>query len=1071
MVLQLGHYVDFSVNVGIPFVGLCGKIRLHILHFQGLTRMNAIRLSILVCLCLSLLPYHSADAQSDQKRSLTHDDYDHWQSIRGREISHDGNWVAFAVNPQVGDGVLVVKSTNKDVEYRVPRGSSPKFTTDGKFLAFSIKPTRLEMKTFERKKLKKPKKGEEGDKKKKEPKPEKPLPMLGIMDLADGKITKVERLVDFKVPEEGPSFVLYRLEPKKKEKKKDKKTDGKGKKASDPDAKKKGESEKSEKPKAKKEVAKVEAKKKEKKKEAKKEKKKDYHKEGKPLHVRDLNDSSEVVIPGVTSFGVVKKRGVAWYSCSSKKKDPKIGRGLFARQLVTKKQVTLVDGAADYKGVRSDREATKLVFVSNRRDRDAEKPTFDLWAWNFVTEGAKRIVSHVDTPQFPSGRSVDSSGSFSFSYDGATLMLSASLLPEEDAPKILSEEKVTLDIWHYKDPILQPMQAKRASRDRKASLSCVWHFDGSRLVPISRTPYESVRFLSPDGSYALIQDSSSYGPEMSWDGRYADIYVANTLDGNRRLIAKKLGGRMQSSPTGRYLTYFKDRTWYCVDVMTGLVNDLTSQIDVPFHNEDHDTPSPERAHGQAGWTENDTHVLLYDRFDIWKITADGSSSNCITERYGRANSIRLRYQRLDREERFIPKDQDLLLSASHSETMASGWYHDRLDGLKKPQRLVMKDMAFSRAQKAKDSDRLFFTLSTFRQTADLWTSDNKFTAMKQLSQINPQQKDIAWGNAEIVHWDSADGKPLKGILIKPDNFDPKKKYPMMVYFYERLSSRLHSYGTPAPGTSPNSAYYVSNGYLWFMPDIVYRDGYPGESCMKCVVSGVQSLIAKGFVDRDAIGAAGHSWGGYQTAYLVTKTNIFKAVESGAPVVNMTSAYGGIRWGSGMSRAFQYEKTQSRIGGSLWDYPLRYLENSPIFSADKVETPVLMMHNDKDGAVPWYQGIEYFSALRRLGKEVYMFDYVGADHGLRKRANQKDWTKRMQQYFDHHLRGAPMPEWMANGVPYIDRTKEKLRFLPPETLKVLASQEAAMKAAALLKPKRVEESVAPEKVVSTPGGEK
>ena len=362
--------------------------------------------------------------------------------------------------------------------------------------------------------------------------------------------------------------------------------------------------------------------------------------------------------------------------------------------------------------------------------------------------------------------------------------------------------------------------------------------------------------------------------------------------------------------------------------------------------------------------------------------------------------------------------------------MASGYYGDRLDLPRKPRKLAMLPKAFRRLRKAREADVLIFNLSTFQESPDLWTADMEFKALRRLSELNPQQKDFLWGKAETVRWHSADGVELKGTLIKPEGFDPQKKYPLMVYFYERLSQRLHSYRPPAPGTSPNATYYVSNGYLWFEPDIVYRVGYPAESCVKCVVSGVQHLIDQGFVDENAIGAAGHSWGGYQTAYLITETDIFAAVESGAPVSNMTSAYGGIRWGSGMSRAFQYERTQSRIGGSLWRYPLRYIENSPVFHADKVRTPILMMHNDQDGAVPWYQGIEYFCALRRLGREAYMFNYVGAGHGLRRRADLMDWTMRMQQFFDHHLRGREAPEWMKRGVPYRERKEEKFRFRPP-----------------------------------------
>jgi dipeptidyl aminopeptidase/acylaminoacyl peptidase len=213
-------------------------------------------------------------------------------------------------------------------------------------------------------------------------------------------------------------------------------------------------------------------------------------------------------------------------------------------------------------------------------------------------------------------------------------------------------------------------------------------------------------------------------------------------------------------------------------------------------------------------------------------------------------------------------------------------------------------------------------------------------------------------------------------------------------------------------------YYTSNGYLVFNPDVWYEDGYPGESAFNCVMPGITALIEKGFVDRDRIGAQGHSWGGYQVAYLATRTDLFAAIESGAPVVNMFSAYGGIRWATGLNRSFQYEHTQSRIGATIWESPLRYLENSPLFTMDKVTTPILIMHNDSDGHVPWYQGIEYFIALRRLNKPVWMLNYTGEPHWPQKMPNKKDFQIRMSQFFNHYLKGEPMPVWMKEGVPAI-----------------------------------------------------
>ena len=250
-----------------------------------------------------------------------------------------------------------------------------------------------------------------------------------------------------------------------------------------------------------------------------------------------------------------------------------------------------------------------------------------------------------------------------------------------------------------------------------------------------------------------------------------------------------------------------------------------------------------------------------------------------------------------------------------------------------------------------------------------------------------------------------DGKKLEGLLYKPEDYDPAKKYPMLIYYYEKRSDGLNRYSMPAPSRSTvYPSYYVSNDYLFFIPNIEYETGQPGPDAYNSVVSGAKHLIeTESGVDADRIGLQGQSWGGYQTAYIITQTNMFTAAMAGAPVSNMTSAYGGIRWGSGFSRMFQYERTQSRLGTTLWEDMDRYIKNSPLFFAPNVETPVLMMHNDADGAVPWYQGIEFFMALRRLRKPSWLLVYNDEAHNLTRWANREDLSIRMQQFFDHYLK--------------------------------------------------------------------
>ncbi len=450
----------------------------------------------------------------------------------------------------------------------------------------------------------------------------------------------------------------------------------------------------------------------------------------------------------------------------------------------------------------------------------------------------------------------------------------------------------------------------------------------------------------------------------------------------------------------------------------GKATDLTHNLGVAFHNEDTDTPSVPGPYGAGLWTADDKQIVLFDRYDIWLVAADGSGARCLTGGLGRKLHMQFRIVRwIRRKKPLIPPNR--FFCAEAEATRSTGFYRAFADG-RAPEKLIMGACDYTVPMKAKNADVLVLTAMTFFDYPDLRVTNSEFKDLKKVSNVGAQRDKFNWGKAELISYKNADGVKLSGTLVKPENFDPKKKYPMMVYIYERLSQNVHHFVAPGPGTSINVAYYASNGYLVLEPDIVYTVGYPGQSAIKCVLPAIQAVVDRGIVDEKAIGIQGHSWGGYQIAYMITQTNRFRAVEAGGSVANMTSAYSGIRWGTGLPRQFQYEHTQSRIGGTLWQYPMRFIENSPVFMADRVQTPLMILHNDQDDAVPWYQGIEYYLALRRLGKEVYLFNYNGEPHGLRRRVNQKDYTVRMQQFFDHYLKGAVSPAWMEKGEPFIEK---------------------------------------------------
>jgi dipeptidyl aminopeptidase/acylaminoacyl peptidase len=692
----------------------------------------------------------------------------------------------------------------------------------------------------------------------------------------------------------------------------------------------------------------------------------------------------------------------------------------------------LLDGKGKYSKLTLDENQGQMVFLSDRDDQGAKPPKWRIYRWDRKAAAAE-LVSGA-TPGLEKGFAISDKGALSFSRDGSRLYFGVAMpVPAAPEPKTddaadTSDEKAVVDLWSYKDEYLQPVQKLRASRDRDRTFTAAYLIPEHKLVQLADDEMDSVS-TSESPQWALGNDDRAYRKAGDYDEHYTDLYLVDGATGTRKKIAEKSFGAATWSPSGRYLLNFDGKDWSTISVPDGKKVNLTASLGVKFFNEDNDTPSIPGSYGSAGWTKDGNSVLVYDRYDIWRISPDGTGGKNITAGFGRANDIRLRYVRTetDPHERWIDGSKPLLLSGENLTTYDQGFFRGSTDG-GEPKKLMMAAKAFSAPVKAKDADVYLLTGQTFNEFPDLLTTDGTFKELRKVSDANPQKAGLLWGSTELVPFKNADGVALQATLYKPENFDARKKYPMMVYIYERLTQNVNHFVNPAPGTSINISYYVSNGYLVLTPDIVYTTGYPGQSALKCVLPAVQAVVNRGVVDEKAIGIQGHSWGGYQIAYMVTQTNRFRAVEAGAPVADMISAYDGIRWGTGITRQFQYERTQSRIGGSIWQYPTRFIENSPIFWADRVQTPVLILQNDGDTAVPWYQGIEFFLALRRLGKEVYLFNYNGQPHGLQNRADQKDYTIRMQQYFDHYLKGAPAPDWMTKGVPYLERDKTELQAL-------------------------------------------
>ncbi len=742
--------------------------------------------------------------------------------------------------------------------------------------------------------------------------------------------------------------------------------------------------------------------------------------EGNTLHIHNFGTTDKTSFVQVQDYLLSPNGAHLVYTFEGR---DSLDTGLVRVDLFSGAVDTLLAGGGAYERLTFDEAGVQLAFLSSHEGAAADPEEYALYYWQTGADSV-RAVATAASNAVPAGWWISPHEDPSFSENGTRLYFGTA--PRPLSEKEEDDEAPVLDIWNWRDPLLQPMQLVNAKREKERSYLAVLHLDTGQITQLAHKGMPDVSVGSDgDADIALGWSSLPYQQQISWDSpRAYDTYVVNVLDGTSKLVLEGVQYRPSLSPDAQYITWWDrdGRNWMALAADGGEPVNLTASMDSPVHNEIHDWPYAPNPYGSAGWSSSDQEFLFYDRHDIWAVNpGETSAPRNVTGGVGRERNLQFRYVELDSEEESIP-DQ-LMLSALDLDTKASGFYRVELDSNEVPSEMVMMDRRFGSPEKAKNADQLLFTRESFIESRDLWTGSLDLSDMEQVSRINPQQSDYSWGTAELVHWTSLDGIPLTGMLFKPDGFDSSREYPMMVYFYEKMSNGLHQYRPPATARSSISfSFYVSRGYVVFVPDIPYKVGYPGESALNAVIPGVTMLINQGFVDPDRVGVQGHSWGGYQIAYMITESDLFAAAEAGAPVVNMTSAYGGIRWASGMSRMFQYERTQSRIGGTLWETPLRYLDNSPLFQADKIKTPVLMLHNDDDGAVPWYQGIEFFVALRRLQKPVWMLNYNGEGHGLSKYPNKKDFAIRMQQFFDHYLMDAPAPVWMTEGVPAIMKGK-------------------------------------------------
>ena len=796
-----------------------------------------------------------------------------------------------------------------------------------------------------------------------------PKDTLGILVLGSQEIRKVARVKNYKIPEKGPSFIAYQME--KRSMKEDSTL-----------VKKEGDD------------------------------------NGTMVIVANPSDSTEVQLPFTKEYSWSERGGkILLHQTGEDSTNVSLISIFNARN---NEADTIVSDEGKYSKLSINEDGTLCAFIADRDTNDLDIKPFELMFWNSDSMQVNVIADTSSTFLFENWQ-VSPHFKPVFTEDDVRIFFGVAPEPLLKDTTLLDEEKPEVEVWSHTDGRLYTQQKLRVKRDREKSYAMYYDIQRDTVIRLAAKPIPDTYIADNlTGRYTVGTNNEDHLQPISWLGYdYKDVFLIDLISGKQRRITKEIDGYPDISPGGKYIYWFarEDSCYYSYDISQLKLNKIS---DNQFFDERNDRPMTPYPSGMIGWTEGDLFMLVYDHYDIWKVDPRGRQTPTNLT-HGRPFQTKFRHINLDRDVDYYPNDTTIMLKVFDEKDKYSGY---AMLNIGNGDYRLIEQGPFdytTRVVKAKDSDDLIFAKSSFERFPDLIHTDMSFGDQRIFTNANPQQSEYAWGSIELVEWTRDNGEVTKGLLVKPENFDPEKKYPMIVNFYEKSSDGLHRHRAPYPHRSTiNYSYYTNKGYVIFNPDVHYTNGYPGQSCYDAVVSGTKAMIEKGFIDSTRIGLQGHSWGGYQIAHLVTKTDMFKCAESGAPVVNMISAYGGIRWGSGMSRMFQYEQTQSRLGATLWERPDLYMENSPIFNIDKVNTPVLILHNDKDGAVPWYQGIEFFVAMRRLGKPCWMLNYNDEPHWPLKRPNRLDFNKRMEQFFDHYLMDAPMPSWMKRGVPAVEK---------------------------------------------------
>jgi dipeptidyl aminopeptidase/acylaminoacyl peptidase len=966
-------------------------------------------------------------APSTPRRPIEIEDVIAWKAIGSPVLSADGQWFGYRLAPQEGDAEIVLKRVRGEKEWRFPAGEQPQaeaagggrggaapvstlaFSEDGKFAAFTTYPTRAAAQRLRRQR--------------------RPIQSsVTLVNLATGEKKDYPRIRRFAFSGESSGWLaLHRFGP-------DAPAGAGGGNAAAAPAPGGGRAgggagAASDRPR------------------------------GTDLILRDLTSAAELNVGNVSEFSFRKDGRLLAFAIDAA---DKAGNGLQIRNM-TSGAVTPVDsGSASYERITWSESGDALAVLKGTDDRAYRDKLYAVVGVTEVAAAAPKTVTfdpRTDS-SVPKGFSVSPNRAPQWTDDMQALVFglheprprdpSSGAADEETTDESTStaapagggrgdaqaaEEKVDLVLWHYKDPRLQTQQEVQEARDRAYNYAAVYRVASKKFVRLADDEMRNVTVNPKQSKWAYGSDDREYELMGSLDGRrHEDLYAVDLETGARKLAVKRLRYFSGASPDGSQVLYYMDGDYHVYSLATGQDRNITQGLPVSFVDVEDDHNNVKPPVNAVGWASDNKRVLLTDSWDIWKVPVDGGAAVNLTVN-GKKDGIRYQ-QRIALEP---PDTRDLGIDLSKPLHFRAYGEWTKKAGIARIEpggagvkMLAWADASYPQMMKARKADTYVFTRGTSLEPADYYVADASLENPVRLTDQRPQAAQYSWSSGvQLVSYTSDKGDKLQAALFLPANYEKGRAYPTVVNFYERMSQTANQFVAPS-ANGFNRSVYTSHGYAVLVPDIAYRVNDPGMSAVWCMVPAVKAAIATGIVDPKRIGITGHSWGGYQTAFLITQTDIFAAAVAGAPLTNMVSMYSLVYKNSGGSNGAIFESSQGRFKGGYWDNWDAYYRNSPVFFAKNVKTPLMILHNDRDGAVDFTQGVEYFNTLRRMQKPVIMLEYVGENHGLAKRSNQRDYTARMKEYFDHYLMGAPAPDWMVKGVPRLKMEEHLKERAKPKT---------------------------------------